>query len=80
MTRGRATTKIIAKPRLRLERITRGYSLKELGKRIGYSYAGLGKVELGRNGIQPRGVKALLEVLELEFDELFELVDTTEGK
>jgi hypothetical protein len=77
--RGKSTTKVVAKPKLRIERISRGYTLNTFSKAIGYSSAGYGKAEIGKNGISPRGVGTILKVLEMDFDELFELIDNTEG-
>jgi transcriptional regulator with XRE-family HTH domain len=70
--------KTMAKPRLKVERIARGYNVMEFSKLIGYSFAGYNKVELGRNGMRPKGVHNILKVLELEFEDLFEIVYKTE--
>lgn len=68
-------TKVIAKTRLRWERVSRGYTLKEFSKLIDYSEAGYGKVEIRANGMRPRGIEAVCRVLEMDFDDLFEFVE-----
>jgi transcriptional regulator with XRE-family HTH domain len=77
--RGQGASRVLAKPKLRIERISRGYTLEQFSKMIGYSAAGYGKTELGRNGITPRGVGAILKVLDMEFDDLFEFVEVEDS-
>jgi transcriptional regulator with XRE-family HTH domain len=67
--------KVMAKRRLRVERVSRGYTLEHFANMIDYSTAGYGKVEMGKNGMRPQGVEKVLNVLHLEFDDLFEFVD-----
>jgi transcriptional regulator with XRE-family HTH domain len=66
-----AVLKTMAKPRLRRERVSRGYTLEKFSEKVGYSFAGYNKAELGHNGLRPQKVEAILRVLGLEFDDLF---------
>lgn len=79
MTRGKSFTRVYAKPRLRVERVSRGYSLDEFSKLIDYSYAGYGKIELRRNGLRPKGINKILTALGMEFDDLFEFIELDES-
>ena len=70
--------KVIAKKRLRIERVSRGYTLEHFSNLIDYSTAGYGKVEMRRNGMRAKGVEKVLSVLNMEFDDLFEIIDDEE--
>lgn len=68
--------RVIAKPRLRMERITHGHTQDSFAKAIGYRGASAyGKLELQKNGARPQIVMRILEVLGVEFDDVFEFVD-----
>jgi len=64
--------KVFAKPTLRKMRMAKGYNLETFSKLIGYSFGGYAKVETCQNGTRPKCIKNVLEVLEVEFDEVFE--------
>lgn len=48
-----------------------GYSLTELADEVGMSQSNLSNVLGGRNGISPKKAKAIIGVLNVEFDDLF---------
>jgi transcriptional regulator with XRE-family HTH domain len=73
-----AFLKTIAKPRLRKERLKRGLTSEKFAKAVGYSFAGYNKAELGRNGLRPQKVEAILNFLNMEFDDLFYFDDGEE--
>jgi len=48
-----------------------GYSLTQLAVKIGMSQSNLSNVLGGRNGISPKKAKAIIGILNAEFDDLF---------
>lgn len=48
-----------------------GYSLTQLAKKAKMSQGNLSNILSGRNGISPKKAKAIVEILNAEFDDLF---------
>jgi transcriptional regulator with XRE-family HTH domain len=64
--------RILAKPRLRAERITQGWLMSDFARRIGISRAALSAIELRKRGVSERTAMLIVSVLHKDFDELFD--------
>lgn len=58
------------------ERIRRGKSMRELSKASGLSTAAISNIERGKGPIRPLSAQKICNGLGVEFDALFELVDS----
>lgn len=67
--------KIYAQLNFAETRMKKGYSLIELSKEIGITQQGLGKFEKRLNGISPKKSQEILRLFDVDFDDIFELVE-----
>lgn len=67
--------RVFAKENFKEVRMKKGYGLVKLSELIGISKQGLAQVENRTNGISPERARLVLDILEVEFDEIFELVE-----
>ena len=67
--------KVLAKDNLGLERIRKGYNGSDIAEKIGITKMGYHNIEKRKNGADPKNAKKICEVLDAEFEELFEVVD-----
>jgi transcriptional regulator with XRE-family HTH domain len=70
--------KILAKETFKNIRLLSGFSAAELARQAGVSKQQLGQVEKGINGISPSKAKAVIEVLGVNFDEVFTIAERGE--
>lgn len=66
--------KVYAKDDFRGIRVRKGLTLQQIAEKTGYTTSAFGKIERRLNGISPRRVETVLTVLEMSFDDCFELV------
>lgn len=74
MPKGLPLLKIFAKESMRMERMRKGFTLTRFAELAGYTTSSMGKIENRRNGISPKRTQKVLDVLGMEFDEVFEFV------
>lgn len=67
--------KIYAKDTFRLSRLKGGYTIKDIAEAVGVTKQMIGQIERRENGIGPANAKKLTEVLNVEFEEIFEFVE-----
>jgi transcriptional regulator with XRE-family HTH domain len=67
--------RIFAKEDFRSRRIRMGFTCESIAALTGYTTSAFSKVERRENGINPKRAKKVLEALQLDFDEVFELVE-----
>lgn len=70
--------KVFASDKLKETRIKKGFSAVRFAKEVGITRSGLAKIEGRENGISPENSKKVLEILEVEFDDVFTLVEDLE--
>ena len=66
-------SKIYARPGLRAERLSQGWTMREFARRIGITRASLSGIELRRWGVSERVAIEISRVLHKDFDDLFEI-------
>jgi transcriptional regulator with XRE-family HTH domain len=52
----------------------KGMTLEKVAELTGYTTSAFGKIERRLNGISPGKVERVLEALQMEFDDVFEIV------
>lgn len=67
--------KIYANDNFSKVRLINGYSIAELARQTGISKQQLGQVEKGINGISPAKAKIVIELLGVQFDEVFKFLE-----
>lgn len=67
--------KVVAKKELRVARIKKGLTAYQMADHTGLTHTGYRQMERRVNGISPAKAKTVCEVLNLDFEKLFELVD-----
>jgi len=67
--------KILAKDNLQMKRIKKGYNGSDIAKEIGITKMGYYNIEKRKNGADPKNAKKICEVLDVDFDDVFEVVD-----
>lgn len=67
--------KIFAKADFRVVRIKNGFTMAKLARMLGVSRTAMGLFERRKNGISPEKSRMLLDILGVEFDDVFELVE-----
>jgi DNA-binding XRE family transcriptional regulator len=67
--------KVFAKKCFREIRIKKGFTTVSLGNAIGTTKQMVGQFEKRLNGVGPDKAKKIIDVLEVEFDDVFELVE-----
>lgn len=70
--------KVYARPSFRELRIKKGFSIIMLAHKLNISRQMIAQVERRANGISPDKAKKICELLEVEFDEIFQLVERGE--
>ncbi len=58
--------------KLKIARLTKGWTQEELAEKLGYSTNGYAKLERGENGISLEKLEKLAEVLEVELTQLLD--------
>jgi transcriptional regulator with XRE-family HTH domain len=53
----------------------KGLTLEKVAALAGYTTSAMGKIERRLNGINPKRTKYVLEALEMDFDDVFEIVE-----
>jgi transcriptional regulator with XRE-family HTH domain len=66
--------RVVAKDIFREIRIKKGFTIVSLAAAVGTTKQTIGQIERGINGVGPENAKKIAEVLEVEFDEVFDLV------
>jgi transcriptional regulator with XRE-family HTH domain len=74
MPKGLPLLKIYAKESMRMERMRKGFNLTDFAELAGYTTSSMGKIENRRNGIAPNRTQRVLDILGMEFDDVFEFV------
>lgn len=70
--------KIKAKNNLRKCRIIKGFTQVELAEKVELTPQMIGQLENGISGVNPSNAKKIVKVLNVEFDDVFELVERGE--
>lgn len=70
--------KVFAKENFKEMRIKKGFSIVSLAEIVGMTKQAIGQIERRSNGVSPEKSQEILKVLELDFDDIFELVDRGE--
>jgi DNA-binding XRE family transcriptional regulator len=73
--KGANTLKVFAKNNFRTTRIKKGFSAVTLAEKIGTTKQAIGQIERRVHGCGPQKAKLITEVLGVEFDDVFELVE-----
>ena len=60
-------------------RIQQGFNLRSLGEQCGVSYSSISKIENSKQCPCPRIAKKICDVLNISFDDLFEIIDNKRG-
>lgn len=74
MPKGVPLLKIYAKENMRMIRMRKGFNLTEFAELAGYTTSSMGKIENRRNGISANRTQKVLDVLGVEFDDIFEFI------
>lgn len=72
--------KIIATNNLKLLRIKAGHSQHSLAEMAKVTPGTISRIENGITGANPRTAKAISEILEFSFDQLFEIIEEGAGE
>lgn len=67
--------KVFAKENFKSIRIKNGFSLVDLSRESGLTKQAIGQIERRSNGVSPKSAKVLTGLLNVDFDEIFELVE-----
>lgn len=67
--------KIYAKPTFKEARLRMGFSVVSFADKMNISKQAVSGLESRKNGIRPEKAKEALEVLKVDFDEVFEFVE-----
>jgi DNA-binding XRE family transcriptional regulator len=67
--------KVFANNKFRTTRIKSGFSIAKLAAAINISKQGLSQIERRCNGITPENARLIVDILGVQFDDIFELVE-----
>lgn len=70
--------KVHANEKFREIRIKEGFTIGDLAEVVGMTKQAIGQIERGLNGVSPKKAKKIIDVLDVEFDDIFKLVDRGE--
>lgn len=70
---------IYAKPEFIMVRLRKGYTLNRLAEIVGVTRQSMSQIERRTNGVGPENSKKILEALEVEFDDIFEIIPLEGG-